>query len=65
MNTKALIDKVEALPPERMAEAEDFVDFIRMREETRALARPLMAASEPAFARTRNNPQKLGRAKRS
>jgi len=65
MNTKALIDKVEALPPERMAEAEDFVDFIRMREETRALARALMAASEPAFARTRNNPQKLGRAKRS
>jgi len=65
MNTKALIDKIEALPPERIAEVEDFVDFIRMQEETRALARGFMTASEPAFARTRNNPQKLGRAKRS
>ena len=28
-DTKALIRKIEALPEERIAEVEDFVDFIR------------------------------------
>jgi hypothetical protein len=57
MNTKALIEKIEALPPERIAEIEDFVDFLRLREEARALRRDFMAASEPAFARLWDNPQ--------
>ena len=36
MNTRdpnALIEKLKNLPPERMAEVEDFVDFLRTREE--------------------------------
>ncbi|MBI3371926.1 MAG: hypothetical protein HY017_09255 [Betaproteobacteria bacterium] len=36
MNTRdpqALIEKLKSLPPERMAEVEDFVDFLRTREE--------------------------------
>jgi hypothetical protein len=57
MNTKALIKKIEALPPERIAEIVDFVDFLRQREEARALRRDFMAASEPAFARLWDNPQ--------
>ena len=32
-NTQALIEKIRALPVERIAEVEDFVDFIRLREE--------------------------------
>jgi hypothetical protein len=32
-NTQALIEKIRALPAERIAEIEDFVDFIRLREE--------------------------------
>jgi hypothetical protein len=32
-NTQALIAKIQALPAERIAEIEDFVDFIRLREE--------------------------------
>jgi len=32
-NTQALIEKIQALPAERIAEVEDFVDFIRLREE--------------------------------
>ena len=32
-NTQALIEKIQALPAERIAEIEDFVDFIRLREE--------------------------------
>lgn len=36
MNTRdpqALIEKLKDLPPERMAEVEDFVDFLRTRED--------------------------------
>jgi len=57
MNTKSLIDKIEALPADRIAEIEDFVDFIRAREEARTLRRAFAAASEPAFARVWNNAQ--------
>ncbi len=35
MNTRdpqALLEKLKSLPPERMAEVEDFVDFLRTRE---------------------------------
>jgi len=35
-NTQALIEKIQALPPERQAEVEDFVDFIATK--TRRLA---------------------------
>lgn len=54
--TQALIDKIQALPAERIAEVEDFVDFIRMREQERALARTAAATSAPAFAAIWNNP---------
>ncbi len=30
---KALLEKLKALPPERRAEVEDFVDFLKAREE--------------------------------
>ena len=36
MNTRdpqGLIEKLKTLPPERVAEVEDFVDFLRAREE--------------------------------
>jgi antitoxin component of RelBE/YafQ-DinJ toxin-antitoxin module len=29
--TKALLDKIEALPPERQTEVEDFVEFVQQR----------------------------------
>jgi hypothetical protein len=58
MNTRAtLIEKIESLPDERIAEIEDFVDFICMRGEARALRRSFAAASEPAFAKAWDNPQ--------
>ena len=31
MTTKTLIDKIEALPPEKKAEVEDFVEFLARR----------------------------------
>lgn len=56
-DTKTLIRKIEALPPERIAEVEDFVDFIGLREQERALTRAAAAASAPAFAVIWSNPE--------
>lgn len=55
--SKTLIDKIGALPPERIAEVEDFVDFIRARDSERALANAGLVASEPAFAKVWSNPE--------
>jgi hypothetical protein len=44
-NTQALIKKIQALPAERIAEVEDFVDFISLREHERAHARAAAAAT--------------------
>ena len=56
-DTKTLIEKIEALPAARIAEIEDFVDFIRLREQERALTRAAAAASTPAFAAVWSNPE--------
>ena len=56
-DTKALIKKIQALPAERIAEIEDFVDFIRLREQEQALTRAAAAASAPAFAAIWSNPE--------
>jgi hypothetical protein len=55
-DTRALIDKIQALPAERIAEVEDFVNFIWLREQERLLTRAAAAASAPAFAGIWNNP---------
>jgi hypothetical protein len=55
-STQALIEKIQALPAERIAEVEDFVDFIRLREQDRTLTRFAAATSAPAFAAIWNNP---------
>ena len=52
-----LIKKIETLPPERIAEIEDFVDFIRLREQERSLAAAAAATSAPAFAAVWGNPE--------
>ena len=51
----ALMEMIQALPPERIAEVEDFVAFITAREQERGLARAAAAASGPAFAAVWNN----------
>ena len=55
-DTQALLDKIRALPAERIAEIEDFIDFIRVREQDRALNRAAAATSAPAFATIWSNP---------
>jgi len=51
---QALLDKIQALPIERIAEIEDFVEFIAAREQERSLTRAFSAAS---FAAVWNNPE--------
>ena len=55
--SKTLIEKIEALPAERITEIEDFVDLIRQREQERTLTRAAAAASAPAFAAVWSNPE--------
>jgi hypothetical protein len=55
-NAQALLQQIQALPPERIAEIEDFVAFIAAREETRALTRAAAATSTQAFAAIWDNP---------
>jgi hypothetical protein len=49
-NPQSLFEKIQTLPPDRRAEVEDFVDFIRLREQERALVRSAASVSAPAFA---------------
>jgi hypothetical protein len=56
MPANTLIEKIKALPPERIAEIEDFVDFVRLREQDRALIRAAAATSAPSFAAIWSNP---------
>ena len=51
-----LMDRLQALPPDRIAEVEDFVDFLCLRERDRALVRAAAAASEPSLAAIWDNP---------
>ena len=53
---QALIEKIRRLPAERIAEIEDFVDFIHLRERERALTRDAAETSAPAFAAIWSNP---------
>ena len=55
--SKTLVEKIAALPAERIAEIEDFVDFLRLREQERALTTAATAASAPAFAAVWSNPE--------
>lgn len=56
MQEHTLIEKIRALPPERVAEVEDFVDFLRLRDEHRSLVSAAARLSESAFQRVWDNP---------
>ena len=55
---KELIEKIQNLPAHRVAEVEDFVDFLRSREEDgdRQLSHAMTKLSEAAFAQAWGNP---------
>jgi len=57
VNAQGLIEKIQTLPPERLIEVEDFVDFLRQRERELGLTRAAATASASAFAAVWNNPE--------
>lgn len=54
MQTESLIEKIKSLPPERIAEVEDFVDFIAGRDDRR-LVQAATKLSEAAFRNVWDN----------
>jgi hypothetical protein len=51
-----LVEKIRSLPPDKLAEVEDFVDFLRQRQDEGRLASAVTSASEAAFAKIWDNP---------
>ena len=52
-----LIDKILKLPPEKVSQVEDFVDFLRQRNDDSLLTRATARLSENAFQQIWNNPE--------
>ncbi len=57
LNAKALLEKIQALPEERIAESEDFVEFIAARQQEQSLTRAATEVSKFAFAAIWDNPE--------
>ncbi len=55
-NEQAALEKLKALPPERVAEVEDFVDFLRTRGDAQQLTCAATKAAERAFKKVWDNP---------
>jgi hypothetical protein len=51
-----LLAKIRRLPPERVAEVEDFVDFLHGRDEAQQLTQAASRLSEAAFAKAWESP---------
>ena len=52
-----ILEKLRGLPPEQVAQVEDFVGFLRVRAEEQRLVRSATKASEPAFNKVWDNPE--------
>lgn len=50
-----LISKIRVLPPERLVEVEDFIDFLRQASEDRQLRQAAARLSEGAFVKVWDN----------
>ena len=56
MQDKELIEKINGLPPDKIAEVVDFVDFLAHRDD-RLLIQAASRISQPAFANVWDNPE--------
>lgn len=54
---QSLLQKIRSLPADKIAEIEDFVDFMRFKNEDLQLSRAAAKLSEAAFQRVWNNPE--------
>jgi len=56
MPEETLIQKIRSLPPERVTEVEDFVDFLKARDQDVALSQAVSRMSEEALRKVWDNP---------
>jgi hypothetical protein len=54
---RVLIEKIRTLPPEKIAEVEDFVDFLSLKDQDRTLLRASNRLAEEAFQKVWDNPE--------
>jgi len=55
LHKQTLIEKIRSLPPNRVTEVEDFVDFLHQRNEDRRLTQAAAKLSEKAFQEVWDN----------
>lgn len=53
---EVLLGKIRRLPPDKIAEVGNFVDFLDIRNQEHAVVRAATMASEPSFAKVWDNP---------
>ena len=51
-----LLSKIRSLPPDKMAEVEDFVDFLHERESERQVTQSVTRVAEQSFREVWDNP---------
>ncbi|MEO6326067.1 MAG: DUF2281 domain-containing protein [Thermoanaerobaculia bacterium] len=52
-----LLQKLHALPPEKLTEVEDFIEFLLQRDDDNQLRQAAMRMSEPALRDAWDNPE--------
>ena len=55
-----VVEKQRALSQERVTEVEDFIDFLKQRDEDRQLTRVAMRATEPVLEKIWDNADDAG-----
>ena len=53
---QTLMEKIRVLPPEKVVEVEDFVDFLCQRDQDRRLTQAATKLSEASFQKVWDNP---------
>lgn len=56
MPNQTLLEKIQSLPPERVEEVEDFIDFLKARDQDRGLVQASARLSEGALRTVWDNP---------
>lgn len=55
-NEAELLDKIRALPADKIAEVEDFVEFLQQKTEAAQLSSAVSRIAQPAFKKVWDNP---------
>lgn len=55
MKAQVILDKLQRLSPEKIAEVEDFVDFLQQRELEEQMIKAAARLAEPSFQKVWDN----------